>query len=543
MKKTAVILCLTILISLFSGCVKQKEQAGYALPSGTEGTDEYVPDDQQLKTCYKCVDNYRVFYEIFTGSFSDSNDDGIGDLRGIISRMDYLNDGEPDSGKSLGIEGIWLTPVFLSPSYHKYDVTDYYSVDPDFGTITDLKELFDICHARNVKVILDLPINHTGSQCEWFRRFCEAHRSDDTESEYYDFYTWIPEGSNAEGRVFQRIPGCSDLYECNFTGDMPEFNFDSGLVRKTLLDVARFYLDLGADGFRFDAAKYIYFGDNGRSSDFWGWYLDELREIRPDIYTVAEVWDSDTVAEYYYTAANCFNFTMCQADGLIAYTARGGSVDSLTFYVQLYLDRVHRINRSATIVPFITNHDQDRAADFLSASDGTMQMAANLYLLGPGSPFIYYGEELGMHGSRGWADTDADRRLAMVWHDGDTVKDPEGSTYSKQIETGAAEQIRDPDSLYNYYKQLIMIRNANPEIARGVYRALSIPGSRLGGFTALWGGSAVCVLHNVTDSAITVDLAETGLGYSVIRASAGMNGAMLDGTVLTVGAKTSVVLK
>ncbi len=543
MKKTAVILCLTILISLFSGCVKQKEQAGYTLPSGTEGTDEYVPDDQLLKTCYKCVDNYRVFYEIFTGSFSDSNDDGIGDLRGIISRMDYLNDGEPDSGKSLGIEGIWLTPVFLSPSYHKYDVTDYYSVDPVFGTLNDLKELFDICHARNVKVILDLPINHTGSQCEWFRRFCEAHRSDDAGSEYYDFYTWIPEGSNAEGRVFQRIPGCSDLYECNFTGDMPELNFDSGLVRKTLLDVARFYLDLGADGFRFDAAKYIYFGDNGRSSDFWEWYLEELREIRPDIYTVAEVWDSDPVAEYYYTAANCFNFSMCQADGLIAGTARGGSIDSLTFYVQSYLDRMHRINPSAMIVPFITNHDQDRAADFLSVSDGTMQMAANLYLLGPGSPFIYYGEELGMRGSRGWADTDADRRLAMVWHDGDTVKDPEGSTYNKQIETGAVEQIRDPDSLYNYYKQLIMIRNANPEIARGVYRALSIPGSRLGGFTALWGGSAVCVLHNVTDSAITVDLTEIGLGYSVIRASAGMNGAMLDGTVLTVGARTSVVLK
>ena len=131
----------------------------------------------------------------------------------------------------------------------------------------------------------------------------------------------------------------------------------------------------------------------------------------------------------------------------------------------------------------------------------------------------------------------------MVWHDGDSVKDPEGSTYKKQVETGAAEQIGDPDSLYTYYKKLIMIRNANPEIARGVYRALSIPGSHLGGFTALWGGSAVCVLHNVTDSAITVDLTEIGLGYSVIRASAGMNGAMLDGTVLTVGARTSVVLK
>ena len=105
-----------------------------------------------------------VFYEIFVGSFSDSDGDGIGDLRGIINRMDYLNDGDPQSGLSLGVEGLWLTPIFLSPTYHKYDVTDYYTVDPQFGTMDDLKELADLCHERGVKLILDLPINHTGNQ-------------------------------------------------------------------------------------------------------------------------------------------------------------------------------------------------------------------------------------------------------------------------------------------------------------------------------------------------------------------------------------------
>ena len=94
--------------------------------------------------------NHRVFYEIFVGSFSDSDGDGTGDLRGIINRMDYLNDGDPASGKSLGIEGIWLTPIFLSPSYHKYDVTDYYRIDPAFGTLDDLKELAALCHERDV---------------------------------------------------------------------------------------------------------------------------------------------------------------------------------------------------------------------------------------------------------------------------------------------------------------------------------------------------------------------------------------------------------
>ena len=126
--------------------------------------------------------NSRVFYEIFVGSFSDSDGDGTGDLRGIINRMDYLNDGDPSSGKSLGIEGIWLTPVFLSPSYHKYDVTDYCQIDPVFGTLEDLQELIALCHARDVKLILDLPLNHTGRNCSWFENFMDAHRQGNPDS-------------------------------------------------------------------------------------------------------------------------------------------------------------------------------------------------------------------------------------------------------------------------------------------------------------------------------------------------------------------------
>ena len=118
----------------------------------------------------KTDDNYRVFYEIFVGSFSDSNNDGIGDLRGIINRLDYLNDGNINSKDSLGIQGIWLTPIFYSPSYHKYDVIDYYRIDPTFGTQDDLDELIRKCHERNILVILDMVINHTSSQNEWFKR-------------------------------------------------------------------------------------------------------------------------------------------------------------------------------------------------------------------------------------------------------------------------------------------------------------------------------------------------------------------------------------
>ncbi|MBQ2041730.1 MAG: alpha-amylase, partial [Firmicutes bacterium] len=116
-------------------------------------------------------DNARVFYEIFVGSFSDSDGDGTGDLKGIIKRLDYLNDGDAFSGKSLGVEGIWLTPIFTSSSYHKYNVDNYYEIDPKFGTQKDLEDLIKACHKRGIKIILDLVINHTGRDNEWFKNF------------------------------------------------------------------------------------------------------------------------------------------------------------------------------------------------------------------------------------------------------------------------------------------------------------------------------------------------------------------------------------
>ena len=535
MKKTlSLLLALLMLVSLLAGCGSGGGNGGK--------TKEYVVKDENLKSDYVVDDNARVFYEIFVGSFSDSDGDGTGDLRGIINRMDYLNDGDPNSGKSLGVEGIWLTPIFQSPSYHKYDVTDYYEIDPKFGTMDDLRELVALCHERNVKLILDLVINHTGNQNKWFSDFVVAHRQSKTDSDAYNFYSWHgPDDSGLPGHRYAQISGTNDYYECNFDNAMPELNYDSPAVRQAVLDVAKFYLDLGVDGFRFDAAKYVYYGDNPTSADFWVWYLDELRKLKPDIYTVAEVWDSDGVTDVYFPATNCFNFATAMAEGMIASTAKAGSAGDYASYVENYLDRVHALNIDAMIVPFIANHDTDRAAGFLGVANGQMKIAANLLILGPGSPFIYYGEELGMKGSRGGANTDANRRLAMVWNDGDTVKDPSGSTYNKQIEQGVAEQIADKDSLYNYYKKLIMIRHANPEIARGEFEAYAVPGSKVGGFFATWKGSTVLVLHNTTQNTATVDL--SGLGVTELRAVIGVEDARLEGATLTLGGQTSVVLK
>ncbi len=505
---------------------------------------EAIIDDVD-QSCYaETADNARVFYEIFVGSFSDSNGDGIGDLRGIINRFDYLNDGDPASGLSLGVEGLWLTPIFDSPSYHKYDITDYYAVDPDFGSMEDLKELADLCESRNVKLILDLPINHTGRRNAWFSAFVNAHRNQDRSDPYFDFYCWYGPGESAPaGRHFAPISGSEDYYECNFDSAMPELNFDNADVRQAVLDVAKFYLDLGVDGFRFDAAKYVYFGDNGSSVAFWDWYVAQLRQIDPEIYIVAEVWDGDGVTDKYYSSMNCFNFTLPQSGGLIDETAKAGSVGRYAGYVENYLKTVQGIRADAMLVPFVSNHDMDRASGYLQSANGQMQMAANLYILGPGSPFIYYGEELGMRGSRGGSNTDANRRLAMRWGDGDTVADPEGSTYPDQSEISLSSQLDRGRSLYNYYKRLIMIRRANPEIARGSYTAVSVPDSKVGGFVSNWNGSLVCVLHNPSQGAKTIDLAALGLDFSRISAVVGMGEATLEGTSLRLEGQTSVVLR
>lgn len=488
--------------------------------------------------------NSRVFYEIFVGSFSDSNGDGVGDLRGIINRMDYLNDGDPASGKSLGIEGIWLTPIFLSPSYHKYDVTDYYQIDPSFGTLEDLQELIALCHARDVKLILDLPLNHTCSDSRWFKNFSNAHLMHNPQNAYYDFYSWIsPEDPVPAGRHFKKLPSVPVLYECNFSDHMPELNFDNETVRRALLDVAEYWLNLGIDGFRFDAAKYAYFGDHDQSVDFWCWYMAELRKTHPNLYAVAEVWDGDGVISRYQQAFNCFHFSVSQAEGIIAETAKGGDVNKYTRAVEKYLNTLRAVGPNVMDIPFISNHDMDRAAGYLSMSSGRMQVAASLYLLSPGSPFIYYGEEIGLRGSRGGESTDANRRLAMLWGDGDTVKDPPGSTYAKQTPYSVKDLEEMGSTLLQHYRKLIALRKANPEIARGNYTALSFPDTKAGGFLCEWNGATVGVFHNTTESVKKLDLSLIPDVNFTSVSFVGMDEAYLEGSILTLGPQTSAVLR
>lgn len=491
-------------------------------------------------------DNYRTFYQIFVGSFSDSNGDGIGDLRGIINRFDYLNDGDMNSETSLGVQGIWLSPIFISPSYHKYDAIDYYQIDGRFGSEADLKELIELCHSRNVKLILDLVINHTSSQHEWFQQFKQARMDGDTANPYYDYYTCVTTAEKVGSRTYQPIaPNC--WYECNFSGDMPELNFDNPDVRQAALDIAKYYLNLGVDGFRFDAVKYIYFGDTTSSVAFWDWYMQELKAIKPDIYCVGECWSGETEILEYYSAMNCFNFAVSQAEGVIAKAAKGGSISAFTNYMVSFQDKVENANPEGMMISFLSNHDMDRiAGTFILESH--MRMAANLYLLAPGSPVIYYGEEIGMRGSRGSANTDANRRLAMLWGGENMARDPAGSTYSKdkQIQTTVADQMENETSLLRYYCRLLSIRHRYPAIARGEYISANCE-KNLGGFLITYEGENLVILHNTSNEQIHFDLkncaALKDLNAYELCEIIGSGGASIKETQLTIDGGTSVVIR
>ncbi|MDE6108169.1 MAG: hypothetical protein K2F83_05795, partial [Oscillospiraceae bacterium] len=358
----------------------------------------------------------------------------VGDLRGVINRLDYLNDGDVNSGNSLGVQGIWLSPIFQSPSYHKYDVQDYYSIDSRFGTMEDLQELIDLCHQRNVKVILDLVINHTSNRNRWFNDFRSAHQQGNTESPYYDFYSWCTEEERPNGS-WQPIGTSGHYYEGNFSPDMPELNFDNPEVRERMLELAKVYLDMGVDGFRFDAAKYIYYGETARNVEFWSWYMAELRSYKSDIYCVGECWSGEGEVLEYYKAMNCFNFAAAQAEGHIAMAAKGGDINNFTNYICSYQKKTAGANPDAMPILFLSNHDMDRSSGYLMLANGFPYMGASLMLLSPGSPFIYYGEEIAIKGSRGGANTDANRRLAVLWGDGGTVGDPEGTPYDDTQQT------------------------------------------------------------------------------------------------------------
>jgi len=389
------------------------------------------------------------WYEVFVRSFRDSDGDGLGDLRGVTEKLDYIRD--------LGCEGIWLMPIMPSPSYHKYDVTDYYAVDPEYGTLDDLRELLDSAHARGMRVILDLPLNHCSSLHPWFLSAAAS-----ADSPYRDWFNW----SDTPAQGYTSLGGA--YYESRFVDSMPDLNLDNPAVRAEIGNILRFWLEeVGVDGFRLDAVTSYYTGDVDRNVELLNWLADTAHGIRSGCYLVGEAWDGlAAIARYSESRIDSFfTFPVSQAEGYIA-KVLGGRAKQPGRKLGEYITLLEETLPETTVpAPFLENHDTGRAVGFTGRNDpGKTKMAFGLLCLLRGNVFVYYGQEIGMVGSG----EDPNKRLGMLWADGEEpCLAPPGTTKIEYAYPAVAEQEEDPSSILNYYKEALALREAFPAIARG----------------------------------------------------------------------------
>ncbi|MEM9997254.1 MAG: alpha-amylase family glycosyl hydrolase, partial [Bacteroidota bacterium] len=437
--------------------------------TGPEGEDTLVMEDF-LEVRARDVGQLRwwndaVFYEVFVRSFYDSDGDGIGDFQGLTEKLDYLNDGDPATTDDLGVTGLWLMPIHASPSYHGYDVTDYRSVHPDYGTMEDFRAFLDAAHARGIRVVIDYVMNHSSNRHPWFTA---SGRNDPT---YADFYRWSPSDPGTGGplgNAWHR--GARGYYYGVFWGGMPDLNYEAPAVRDSIYAAADFWLDLGVDGFRLDAVKYLV-EEDGVEEDapatfaVWNEFSAHITKTDPEAFTVCEAWSGTPYVVPYINdggLSTCFDFDLA---GQMLHAARTGDATSVVRQMQTVYDSYPHLQ----VATFLTNHDQERVMEQVGRDASKARVAASFYLTLPGIPFVYYGEEVGMLGHK----PDPDIRRPMQWsaeaHGGFSTRTPWHPLNVNYRAWNVAGQTDDPNSMLSHYRRLVHARNASPALRRGAY--------------------------------------------------------------------------
>ena len=450
-----------------------------------------------------------TFYEVFVRSFADSDGDGIGDLRGLTARLDYLNDGDPATTTDLGVEALWLMPIFASPSYHGYDTTDYRAINPDYGTLEDFQAFIAAAHARGIRVVVDLVINHTGADHPWF-----VESASSPASPKRDWYVWRADDPG----WMQPWGGGPTWHEKNgtffygiFWSGMPDLNFANPAVRSEVESIADYWLERGVDGFRLDAARHIVAdgpgdlqNDTPETHAFWREFAAHVRSVDPKALLVGENWTTnEKIAPYYGSTVAVaggdelpmsFDFPLGSAI-LESVQMHDGSpvAETLAGVARLYPAGV----LDGT---FITNHDMPRVATQLNGTTAALRSAAAILLTLPGTPFVYYGEEVGLVGNK----PDPDIRTPMPWNDseaggGFTTGTPWRPFARGRATANVAAQAGDPASLLSLYRRLIHLRAGSPALRRGAITVLS-PGaasSSVLAFVREADSERVLVVHNL----------------------------------------------
>ncbi|NNE26250.1 MAG: T9SS type A sorting domain-containing protein [Saprospiraceae bacterium] len=408
--------------------------------------------------------NDVVFYEIFVRSFYDSDGDGIGDINGIIEKLDYLNDGNPDTDDDLGVGGIWLMPIMPSPSYHGYDATDYYDIESDYGTLEDFENLIEEAHKRGIRVIIDFVMNHCSNQHPWFIE------SINPSSSYRNWFIWKDVSPGFSGPWGQQVwhNRNGKWYYGLFWSGMPDLNYDNPDLKDEMLNITEYWLDLGVDGFRLDAIKYLdengaQLEDTPKTFALLEEFNDVYKTRNSDAFTVGEVW-SNTESILPYVQHDrldvCFDFDL-------AY----GIINAVNFSnktpIEQQITTIQEGYSKLQYATFLTNHDIDRIYNQLGRNVKRMKQAASIYLTLPGVPFIYYGEEIGMTGTGAHENI----RRPMQWDSGNYSGFSNTNPWiglGDNSSTNNVEVLRQDDqSIFNHYKALIHLRNKSAALKKG----------------------------------------------------------------------------
>lgn len=437
-------------------------------------------------------------YEVFVRSFHDSNGDGVGDIPGLIQKLDYINDGDPESMDDLGASCIWLMPIAESPSYHGYDVVDYYNVDREYGTNDDFKRLMAEAHRRGIHVLVDMVLNHSSSEHPWF---LEAARNPD--SRYRDWYLFSaqhPGVRNPWGSDnWHRSPHRDEFFFGLFWHGMPDLNVESPEVVAETRRIADFWIrEMGVDGFRLDAIRHLVEGGRGAQVEhlpgthtFLRGYAAHLASVKPDVYTVGEVWDSIGAIMPYYPDQLTSHFMFQLSDDVLAAARTGSAANLYRGYLRLQDEGLppHRYS------PFLRNHDQSRTMTVLEGDERKAKLAAALLLTLPGLPFVYYGEEIGIAGDK----PDENLRTPMHWTPGGGFttgtawRAPQADFATRNVQA----QNADPNSLLNLHRRLIHLRKQNGALAEGRLIPLTAGSDAVAAFVRRDGDDAVLVVANL----------------------------------------------
>lgn len=588
-KKLTVGLLLTMLIA---GCNKGTTSSNSSNTSSNNTSSSTSSDRVYQSSVYIDEEKYPYIksigvdreeahnaYQVLVYSFYDSDGDGYGDLKGLEQKLDYI--------KGLGNDIIWLSPIMPAESYHAYDVVSFYDIDERIGTVEDYLSLVNTAHSKNMKILLDMPINHTSVNHEWFKGYIN---NDEKYADYYQEYN--PDVVNGTGSSmgntarFYMDSNTYKTYYASFGKTMPDLNFQSETVVEAIKDVFEYWIGLGADGFRFDAVKHIFDPNEipeGSDSVAMNNALFQelgahLKTISPDLYLLGENFSGQGEVKLYAESFDAeFDFESWHM-GLGAVTNKDpwGAGEPRTYYDDTVIgcsNELIEINPEWIPTFMSGNHDVTRAASYIGSKvrddEDAFKLYASMLMLRSGIPFIYYGDELAMTGENKSGDyyvEDAEIRMPMLFEDSTIdletmfyskvpVRDNSGNltgeyknlganvaedlpTY-KEDHLSAEAAIADENSLYNTYKELIELRQAHPAIYKGTMGQVVDYNGSATIYSMTYGDETLYVALNFHEGKSTLkDVCDGSveLLYNV-------NGATVEGTTIVLEGRGVAVFK